>query len=115
MSTIQAGEGGVLVWGMLYCHTLDLLVPINHCLKVADYLCVAAVYVHPFMTTIYHLLLAIESMIMYHVTKSLTGLMNRKVQCSSVRKKSKGITGCNHFDRISKTCFQYLVDPCHDK
>ncbi len=33
VSTVQAGGGGVMVWGIFSWHTLDPLVPIEHCLK----------------------------------------------------------------------------------
>lgn len=44
MSTVQAGDGGAMVWGMFSLHTLGLLILINQ--FFVD-------YVHPFMATIY--------------------------------------------------------------
>ncbi len=57
VSTVQAGGGGVMVWGIFYCHTLSPLVPIEHCLNATAYLSIVADHVHLFMTTVYHLLM----------------------------------------------------------
>ncbi len=78
-STIQAGGGGVMVWRIFSWHTLGPLVPIEHRLNVTAYLSIVADHVHPFMTTVHHLLMATSSRIMYHVTKlksSQTGFLN---------------------------------------
>ncbi len=79
-STVQAGGGGgVMMWGMFSWHTLDPLVPIDHRLNTTAYLSIVADHVHPFMTTVYHLLMANSSRIMHHVTKlksSQTGFLN---------------------------------------
>ncbi len=56
VSTVQAG-GGVMVWGVFSWHTLGLLVPIEHRLNATAYLSIVADHVHPFMTTVYHLLM----------------------------------------------------------
>ncbi len=53
---IQAGGGGVKVWGIFSWHTLGPLVSIEHCLNVTAYLSIVSDHVHPFM-------------IMHHVTK----------------------------------------------
>ncbi len=53
VSTVQAGGGGVMVWGMFSWHTLGLLVPIEHRLNATAYLNIVADHVHPFMTTVY--------------------------------------------------------------
>ncbi len=46
-------NGGVIFsW-----HTLGSLVPIGHCLNTTAYLSIVADHVHPFMTTVYHLLM----------------------------------------------------------
>ncbi len=77
VSTVQAG--GVMVRGMFSWHTLGPLVPIEHRLNATAYLSVVADHVHPFMTTVYHLLMANSSRIMHHVTKlksSQTGFLN---------------------------------------
>ncbi len=50
VSTVQAGGGGVMVWGIFTWHTL---VPIEHCLNATAYLSIVADHVHPFMTTVY--------------------------------------------------------------
>ncbi len=52
-STVQAGGGGVMVWGIYSWHTLGPLVPIEHCLNATAYQSIVADYVHPFMTTVY--------------------------------------------------------------
>jgi len=49
VSTFQAGGGGVMVWGIFSWHTLDPLVPIEHCLNTTAYLSFVADHVHPFM------------------------------------------------------------------
>ncbi len=53
VSTVQAGGGGIMVWGIFSWHTLGLLVPIEHRLNATAYLSIVADYVHPFMTTVY--------------------------------------------------------------
>ncbi len=78
---VQAA-GGVMAWGIFSWHTLGPLVPIDHRLNATAYLSIVADHVHPFMTTVYHLLMAISSRIMHHVTKlksSLTGFLNMKM------------------------------------
>ncbi len=52
VSTVQAGGGGVMVWGIFSWHTLPI-VPIKHCLSATSYLSIVADHVHPFMTTVY--------------------------------------------------------------
>ncbi len=44
--------GGIYSW-----HTLGLLLPIEHRLNATVYLSIVADHVHPFMTTVYHLLM----------------------------------------------------------
>uniref|UniRef100_A0A8C2K6R9 Uncharacterized protein n=1 Tax=Cyprinus carpio TaxID=7962 RepID=A0A8C2K6R9_CYPCA len=64
--TVQAGAGGVMVWWVISCHTLGLLVPVEHCLNPTAYLSIVADNVCPFTTT-------------RHVTKlksSQTGFLN---------------------------------------
>jgi len=46
---VQAGGGGVMVWGMFSWHTLGPLVPIGHRLKLS----IVSDHVHPFMATMY--------------------------------------------------------------
>ncbi len=53
VSTVQAGVGGVMVWGIFSWHTLGTLVPIEHSLNATAYLSIVADHVHPFMTTVY--------------------------------------------------------------
>ncbi len=50
---VQAGGGGVMVWGIFFWHTLGPLIPIEHCLNATAYLSIVADHVHPFMTTVY--------------------------------------------------------------
>ncbi len=50
VSTVQAGGGGVMVWGI---YTLGPLVLIEHCLNATAYLSIVADHVHAFMTTVY--------------------------------------------------------------
>ncbi len=57
VSTVQAGDGGVMVWGVFSWHTLGPLVTIEHRLNATVYLSIVADHVHPFMTTVYHLLM----------------------------------------------------------
>jgi len=57
VTTVKAGGGGVMVWGMLSWHTLGPLVPIGHRLNATAYLCIVFDHVHPFMTTMYPWLL----------------------------------------------------------
>ncbi len=53
VSTVQAGGGGVMVWGIFYWDTLGPLVPIEHRFNTTAYLSIVADHVHPFMTTVY--------------------------------------------------------------
>ncbi len=53
VSKVQAGCGGVIVWGIFSWHTLGPLVPIEHRLKATAYLSIVADHVYPFMTTVY--------------------------------------------------------------
>ncbi len=53
VSTVQAGGGGVMVWGVFSWHTMGPLVPIEHCLNATVYLSIVADHVHPFMTKVY--------------------------------------------------------------
>ncbi len=79
VSTVQAGGGGVMVWGVFYWHTLGRLVTTEHCLNATAYLSIVADHVHPFMTTVYPSSDATSSRIMHHVTKlksSQTGFLN---------------------------------------
>ncbi len=79
VSTVQAGGGGVMVWGIFSWHTLGPLVPIEHCLNATDYLSIVADHVHPFMTTVDPSSDAASSRIMHHVTKlksAQTGFLN---------------------------------------
>ncbi len=57
VSTVQTGGGGVMVWGIFSWHTLGPLVSIEHRLNATAYLSIVADHVHPFMTTVYHLLM----------------------------------------------------------
>ncbi len=45
------------VWGIFSWHSLGPLVPIEHRLNTTVYLSIVADHVHPFMTTVYHLLM----------------------------------------------------------
>ncbi len=53
VSTVQAGGGGVMVWGIISLHSLGPLVPIEHRSNATVYLSIVADHVHPFMTTMY--------------------------------------------------------------
>ncbi len=53
VSTVQAGGGGVMVWGIFSWHTLGPLVPIEHRLNATAYLSIVADRFLPFMTTVY--------------------------------------------------------------
>ncbi len=57
VSTVQAAAGGVMLWGIFSWHTLGSLVPIEHRLNTTVYLSIVPDHVHPFMTTVYHLLM----------------------------------------------------------
>ncbi len=50
---VQAGGGGVMVWGIFSWHALGPLAPIEHCLNATAYLSIVADHVHLFMTTVY--------------------------------------------------------------
>jgi len=53
VTILQAGGGGVRVWGMFSWHTLGPLVPIGHCLNAMAYLSIVSDHVLPFMATMY--------------------------------------------------------------
>ncbi len=50
VSMVQAGGGGVMVWGVFSWHTLGPLVPIEHRSNATAYLSIVADHVHPFIT-----------------------------------------------------------------
>jgi len=51
---VQAGGGGVMVWGMFSWHTLGPLVPIGHRLNPSAYMNIVSCHVHPFMAILNH-------------------------------------------------------------
>jgi len=53
VTTVQAGGGGVMLWGMFSWHTLGPLVPIGHSLNATAYLSIVSKNLHPFMATMY--------------------------------------------------------------
>ncbi len=65
VSTVQVGGGGIMVWGIFSWHTLGPLVSTEHRLNTTFYLSIVADHVHPFMTTVYHLLMTTSSRIMH--------------------------------------------------
>lgn len=46
LSTVQAGGGGVMVWGMSSSHTLGPLIAANHCLNVTAYQSIVVNHAH---------------------------------------------------------------------
>ncbi len=78
---VQAGGGGggVMVWEIFSWHTLGPLVPGKHRLNATADLSTVADHVRPFMTTVYHHVMATPSRKTRHVTKlksSQTGFLN---------------------------------------
>jgi len=69
VTTVQAGGGCVMVWGMFSWHTLGPLVPIGHHLNATAYLNIVSDHVHPFMATCPLPLMATSNRLMHHVTK----------------------------------------------
>ncbi len=53
VSMVQASDGGVMVWGIFFWHTLGPLVPIEHCLNATAYLSIVYYHFHLFMTTVF--------------------------------------------------------------
>jgi len=53
VTTVQAGGGGLLVWGMFSWHILVPLVPTGHRLNAMAYLSIVSNHVYPFMATMY--------------------------------------------------------------
>ncbi len=49
VSTVQAGSGRVMVWGIFSWHTLGPLVPIEHRLNATAYLSIVADHLHPLL------------------------------------------------------------------
>ncbi len=49
---VQAGGGGVMMWGIFSWNTLRPLGPIEHRLNATAYLSIVADHVHPFMTSV---------------------------------------------------------------
>ncbi len=52
VSTVLAGGGGVMVWGIFSWHALGPLGPIEHRLNATVYRSIISDHVHPFMTTV---------------------------------------------------------------
>ncbi len=76
VSTVQAGGGGVMVWGIFSWHTLGPLAPIEHRLNTTVYLSIVVDHVHLFMTTGYPSSDGYSSRIMHHVTKLKSSLVS---------------------------------------
>ncbi len=77
VSAVQvSGVGGVMVWGIFSWHTLGRLVPIEHRLNTTAYLSIVADHVHPFMTTVYHLLMYFQQDNAPKLKSSQTGFLN---------------------------------------
>ena len=53
VSTLQAGGGGVMLWGGFSWHTLGPLIKVEQCLNAIGYLNIIANQVHPFMAAVY--------------------------------------------------------------
>jgi len=53
VTTVQAGGGGVMVWGIFSWHSLGPLVPIEHCLNATACLSIVSDHVHLVMSTMY--------------------------------------------------------------
>ncbi len=112
VSTVQAGCGGEMVWGIYSWHTLDPLVPIEHHLNATAYLSIVSDHVHPFMTTVYPSSDATSSRIMHLVTKlksSQTGFtvwVHFTQMASTVtRSQSKRVPlGCGGTGEICSNC-----------
>jgi len=60
VSTVQAGGGGVMVWGIFSWHTSGPLVPIEHFLNATAYQSIVADHVHSFMS-VSHLLMLLPA------------------------------------------------------
>ncbi len=67
VSTVQAGGGDVMVWGIFSWHTLGPLVPIDYRLNTTVNQSIVADHVHPYMTTVHPSSDATSSRIMHHV------------------------------------------------
>lgn len=84
---VQAGCG-MMVWGIFSQHTLGPLVPTEHQLKTTAFQSIVADHDHPFMTTVYHLLMDTSNRLTHYVTKlesSPTGLLNiTHVHCTQM-------------------------------
>ncbi len=76
VSTVRVGDGGVMVWGVFSWHTLGPLVSIEHRLNATVYLSIVADHVHPFMTTVYHLLMYFQQDNVTKLKSSQTGFLN---------------------------------------
>ncbi len=77
VSTVQAGGGGVMMWGIFSWLTLAPLVPIEHCLNATAWIFLVTMSI-PLWLQCTHLLMT-SSRIMHHVTKlksSQTGFLN---------------------------------------
>ncbi len=73
VSMVQAGGGGVMVWGIFSWHTLGPLVPIEYRLNTTVYLSIVADHVHPFMTKVFPSSDATSSRIMHrHKTQIIS-------------------------------------------
>jgi len=61
VTTVQAGGGGVMMWGMFSWHTLGPLVPIGHRLNATAYLTIVSDPVLPLWPPCTHPLMATSS------------------------------------------------------
>ena len=127
VSTLQAGGGGVMMWGMFFWHALGPSISINDSLNATAHLSIVADHVRPFMAQSTHLLMATSSMIMHHVKKAKVisnwfhehdillehlwdvvewEICSMNVQLTNLQKLCDAIMST--WDRISKECFNVL-------
>ena len=77
VSTLQAGGGGVMVWGVFSWHILGTLIKVEQRLNGTGHLNIIANQVHPFMAAVYP-----SANIMLHATRlglSRNGSTNMRV------------------------------------
>jgi len=106
VTTVQAGDGGVMVWRMFSWHTLGPLVPIGHSLNAMAYLSIVSDHVYPFMTTMYQF----SDGYFQQATSTMP-------QSSNYFKLVFQNAILSIWAIISKECFQHLVEliPCRIK
>ncbi len=109
VSMVQAGGGGLMVWGIFSWHTLGPLVPIENLLNATAYLSIVADHVHPFMTTVYP-----SSDVYFQQDNAPYNMLSCQYGPKSLRNVSNALLNLCH-EELRQFWRQKRVQPCTSK